>query len=184
MDNDKVKDNIDTHDNKINSKMMLVLDVVLLCILLFIDQITKSLIRKAIIYKPKTIIKDVFELHYCENKGAAFGMLEGQRVFFIIIAAVVFLVIGYLLVKIPPEKKYIKLNIILVLILAGAFGNTIDRVALGYVRDFFYFKLIDFPIFNVADIYITVATAILLILVLFIYKESDLAFLNGSKKDE
>ena len=57
--------------------------------------------------------------------------------------------------------------------MAGAFGNLIDRVARGYVVDFFYFKLIDFPVFNVADIYVTVAAFAMIILGLFYYKEED-----------
>ena len=66
--------------------------------------------------------------------------------------------------------------------LAGAFGNLIDRVFRGYVVDFFYFKWIDFPVFNVADIYVTVTMILLLILILFFYKEEDLDFLNRKGK--
>ena len=64
---------------------------------------------------------------------------------------------------------------------AGAVGNTIDRVYFGYVTDFIYFKLIDFPTFNVADIWITCATFILLFLILFKYKEDDFDFLKSNK---
>ena len=64
--------------------------------------------------------------------------------------------------------------------MAGAFGNLIDRVFRGYVVDFFYFKWIDFPVFNVADIYVTVTMILLLILILFFYKEEDLDFLAES----
>ena len=60
------------------------------------------------------------------------------------------------------------------LILSGAFGNCIDRIRLNYVVDFLYFKLINFPIFNVADIYVTVAAFLLVILILIYYKEDDL----------
>ena len=59
-------------------------------------------------------------------------------------------------------------------ILSGAFGNCIDRIRLNYVVDFLYFKLINFPIFNVADIYVTVAAFLLVILILIYYKEDDL----------
>ena len=71
-------------------------------------------------------------------------------------------------------KKYLPLRICAVLIVGGAFGNCIDRIRLNYVVDFFYFKLIDFPIFNVADIYVTVAAFLLVILILVYYKEEDL----------
>ena len=76
--------------------------------------------------------------------------------------------------KVPMERKYLPLRICAVLIVGGAFGNCIDRIRLNYVVDFFYFKLIDFPIFNVADIYVTVAAFLLVILILVYYKEEDL----------
>ncbi|MGN1147674.1 MAG: signal peptidase II, partial [Lachnospiraceae bacterium] len=64
----------------------------------------------------------------------------------------------------------------------GALGNMIDRIRLGYVVDFIYFSLIDFPIFNVADMCIVVSVIILGILFLFVYKEEDLSFLNFKQK--
>ena len=71
-------------------------------------------------------------------------------------------------------KKLLPLRICAVFIFSGAIGNFIDRLKLGYVVDFFYFKLIDFPVFNVADIYVTVGTFILAFLLSFYYKEEDL----------
>ena len=68
------------------------------------------------------------------------------------------------------------------MITAGALGNMIDRVAKGYVVDFFYFKLINFPIFNVADIYVTTATALLLIVMCFYYKDEDFDVFRLRKK--
>ena len=80
------------------------------------------------------------------------------------------------------DKKYRWLRFILVLLTAGALGNLIDRLRLNYVIDFFYFELINFPIFNVADIYVTVGMALLLILVLFYYKEEELEVLWPFRK--
>ena len=72
---------------------------------------------------------------------------------------------------------------IAVFILAGAWGNMIDRLRLAYVVDFFYFCLIDFPIFNVADIYVSVATAgLLAVLILFYYKDEELSHLLDRRK--
>ena len=148
-----------------------------------LDQWTKVFMTQLLKGKPSIpIIKDILELHYLENRGAAFGMLQGKRYYFIIIAVVVFVVIGWIMWKLPREKKFNKLHITLSLILAGAIGNSIDRVAKGYVVDFIYFKLIDFPIFNVADIYITVSTIWLAIMLLFLYKEEDFDFLNHKKE--
>ena len=91
-------------------------------------------------------------------------------------------VIVYVLIKTPADKKYTILHVLLVLIAAGSIGNMIDRISQDYVVDFIYFVLIDFPIFNVADIYVTCAMAGLVILILFGYKEEDFAFLSVSKK--
>ena len=92
------------------------------------------------------------------------------------------MIIIYLyLMRIPSEKHFGLLNVIAILFFGGAIGNFIDRVMQGYVVDFFYFRLIDFPVFNVADIYVTVA-AILLILCLLFYKEEDFERILPAKK--
>ena len=70
------------------------------------------------------------------------------------------------------------LYITCILVVSGALGNFIDRLTLAYVRDFIYFKIINFPVFNVADIYVTVSVILFIILLLFIYKESDFDFLK------
>ena len=88
------------------------------------------------------------------------------------------------MIMIPRTSHYFALEFLLVLIASGAVGNMIDRVSLGYVVDFFYFKLIDFPIFNVADIYVSVSCVLLAILLIFFYKDQDFAFLNRAKKKE
>lgn len=90
--------------------------------------------------------------------------------------AIVVIVLIYL--RIPNGKKYIPLRITLIMIAAGAGGNLIDRLHLGYVRDFIYFSLIHFPVFNVADMYVTIAVFFLILLILFVYKEDDFAFLS------
>lgn len=87
--------------------------------------------------------------------------------------AVICAVVIWFYMKVPMERRFLPLRICAVMIVAGAFGNCIDRVRLNYVVDFFYFKLIDFPIFNVADIYVTVSTFALVILLFFYYKEED-----------
>lgn len=77
------------------------------------------------------------------------------------------------------------MRVCLDLIAAGAVGNLIDRISLSYVRDFIYFSLIDFPVFNVADMYITCATFTLLLLSLLYYKEEDdFSFLLGKNTGE
>lgn len=154
-------------------------------VLVIIDQYTKFLAKTNLENKdPITIIKDVFELHYLENTGAAFGMLQDQIVFFLIITIITILAILYLYAKIPFEKHYTPLRYILIFIIAGATGNCIDRVVNRYVVDFLYFKLIDFPIFNVADCYVSVSAVLLVLLFLFYYKEEDLDFISFKKVDK
>ena len=165
-----------------NSKKMLAFDIILTILLIIYDQYTKILITPLKNSEPIVYINNVLEITYLENRGAAFGILQGQRILFILIAAVVLVVMGFFFVKIPAKKKYIKLNVSLVLILAGALGNTIDRASFGYVRDFIYFKIINFPVFNVADIYITCSTIWLAIMILFCFKENDLDFLIPKEK--
>ena len=161
----------------------LFLDILFFILLVILDQITKNL---AVVYlkdKPAYVIwGGVFELHYLENSGAAFGMLQNQKILFVSIAAVILVIIGYVLVKLPRNRHFVFLEALLVLIASGAVGNMIDRVQFNYVVDFFYFKLIDFPIFNVADIYVSVSCVLLAILVLFFYKDEDFDFL-GKKKE-
>ena len=128
------------------------------------------------------VISGVFELQYLENRGAAFGILQDKQILFLLITVAVAVLLTYISIRIPEERKYTPLRICYVLLIAGAFGNLSDRVERGYVVDFFYFKLIDFPIFNVADIYVTVTMVLLIGLILFYYKEEDFEFLSRKGK--
>lgn len=144
-------------------------------ILIFIDQYTKYLaLTKLKDGQPFVIWKDVFELRYLENRGAAFGILQNKQLFFVIMTLCVLCMIGYLYVQTPDTKRYLPLRLTMIVLTAGAVGNLIDRILRGYVVDFFYFSLIDFPIFNVADIYVTVTFFILMLLLLFVYKDEEL----------
>ena len=148
----------------------------LTCLLVLLDQWTKVLAVHFLKDQDPFVIWDgVFELRYLENRGAAFGMLQGQQWFFLVIGILVFAAVLYLFRHMSCDGKFWPLRLIAVCILAGAWGNMIDRIRLSYVVDFFYFKLIDFPIFNVADIYVSVGTAVLVVLILFYYKDEDLS---------
>lgn len=157
--------------------------ILLFAVLVILDQLTKTAAVHALKEKaPAVLIKGVLEFYYLENTGAAFSLLRNAKWLFIIIAGAAIIAIGALLLKMPVNKKLQSLQIILIFISAGAAGNLIDRFFLGYVRDFIYFSLIDFPVFNVADIYVTCAVALLIILILFYYKEEDFSFLQKSGK--
>lgn len=157
--------------------------ILLTLLLVVLDQITKGLAVQFLKNREPFVIWDgVFELHYLENHGAAFGMLQGQQTFFLIIGIVVFVAVIYLFRHMSENARFWPLRLIAVFILAGAWGNMIDRLRLSYVVDFFYFKLIDFPIFNVADIYVSVSTAVLILLILFYYKDEELNQLLSRNK--
>lgn len=153
---------------------------------IFLDQFTKQLAVKYLMNQPNiVIIKGVFELQYLENRGAAFGIMQGQKSFFVIFTLIAMLAIAWFYMKkIPAMKKYRFLEIICVMLFSGGIGNFIDRIRLNYVIDFFYFSLIDFPIFNVADIYVTVAAFVMIFLGLFYYKDEDYDMIFKKKKDK
>lgn len=156
---------------------------IIAAILVFIDQITKIWAKSYLPTNgPIDIIKNVFSLEYLENTGIAFGMFKDKFVFFVIMTIVILIGIVYLMKRMPTERRYLPFQWCLIFISAGAIGNMIDRIVYRFVVDFFYFNLIDFPIFNVADIYVTVAIAILLFLFLFYYKDEDLEFIFPAKK--
>ncbi len=151
-------------------------DVIIFAVLIFLDRITKIWAVTTLKDKDSIdLIKGVLELYYLPNgnTGAAFGMLAGHRVLFLLIAVFVVGAIVYLVINMPENKKYKIVEILLVFIAAGGVGNMIDRIAQGYVVDFIYISLINFPIFNVADMYVSVCTTILAIIMLFKYKEKD-----------
>ena len=140
---------------KINVRKICILtvDILLIAVLIVLDQYTKYLAVVRLKDKPAyPIINGVLEFNYLENHGAAFGMLQNQRVFFIFVEVIVLGVIAYILYKAPAKKKYIRMHLMLSLIAAGAIGNMIDRIRLNYVVDFIYIVIINFPIFNLADI--------------------------------
>lgn len=154
--------------------------LLLICFLVLLDQLSKIWAVNSLMgEKPIILIKNVFQLQYLENRGAAFGILKDQRWIFYLCVFAVTIVFIHIYRKMPDDRKFVPLRWCGIFILAGAYGNLIDRVANNYVVDFFYFKLIDFPIFNVADIYVTCAAIILMVLCLFYYKEEDFDRITG-----
>lgn len=142
--------------------------------LIGIDQITKYwAVIKLKDQDSFVIIRNVFELLYLENQGAAFGLLQGKKVLFLTLTVAFVIFIVYIYFHMINIQKFRPLRILIVFLTAGAIGNMIDRICHNYVIDFFYFSLIDFPVFNVADIYVTMSCIIFLILFLFYYKEED-----------
>lgn len=166
-----------------NRRKMLILDAVLVFFLLAFDQFTKYLAIVNLKDKtPFVLIDGVLQLQYLENRGSAFGMLQDKKIFLLCLGVLFMAVICFFLWKLPKQKKFMSVHILLACIIAGGAGNMIDRFRLDYVVDFIYFVLIDYPIFNVADCYIVIATIVLFILFLFVFKDEDLEFLSFKKK--
>ena len=160
-----------------------VISVIALILLLAFDQFTKYLAVTCLKGKaPVVLIPGALEFQYLENRGAAFGSLQNMQGVFWILTLVFLAAALYFFVRMPKTKRYYPLAGCCAVLVAGALGNFIDRVANQYVVDFIYFSLIDFPVFNVADIYITVSFIFILALVFFYYKEGDFSFLAAKKK--
>jgi signal peptidase II len=133
-----------------------------------LDQVTKFLVvRDLMPISSHMIWEGILRFRYVENTGAAFGMLKGQRWFFIILSTVAILGITIYLVKcrkaVPPL-----LGIGLSMIVGGGIGNQIDRIANGYVVDFIEVLFVDFAVFNVADCFVTVGACLIIFDILFI----------------
>lgn len=142
--------------------------IILVCTL--IDQITKLLIVNNIeLNTSVNIIKNLLNFTYIKNYGVAFGIFTNMTYFIIIVTFIIFV----LLTK--ELKKYFNKKIILLsysILIGGLFGNLIDRMILGYVRDFIDIKLFNFPIFNMSDVFIVGGTFLLLIACYKLEKES------------
>lgn len=175
------ENNLMYHNKMVAGKLFLA--IISFLILVFLDQYTKYLIVQNMnLFDSIPVIKDVFEIHYIQNTGTAWGLLAGKQFIMIICSCFVFFIGLIMMVRCIKIEKYKELQVLIVLVLAGGIGNFIDRIRLGYVIDFLYFKLINFPVFNVADCYVTVALFVLLFLFFFKYKEEDLDYLFHFKR--
>ena len=133
-------------------------------ICLLIDQISKFLIlNNLVLYEKKEIIKDFFNITYVQNRGGAWGVLNGNVFLLIIITTIAFVFICNFIFK---EKNISKIDCISYgMLLGGIVGNLIDRIFRNYVIDFLDFKIFnyDFPVFNIADTLIVVSVFIMTI---------------------
>lgn len=110
------------------------------------------------------VVRNMFHLTYVENRGAAFGMFQNNQIIFIIVASIASVFGLYYLHK---KNIHIIGKIGVLLIISGAIGNLIDRVRLGFVVDYFDFRIIWEYVFNVADVFVVVGTVLLCIYILF-----------------
>ena len=136
---------------------------------IILDQLTKlwaaSVLKNGSSIK---IIGDFLRFTYAENRGAAFSILQDQRIFFIITTVVMLIILAYIYFNTKNITNLSKLAI--AMIAGGAIGNFIDRVRLSYVVDFIdvrFGNLYNFPIFNIADSFVVCGTILMIFLILF-----------------
>lgn len=145
---------------------MLALYFIGACICILLDQLSKHFAYTSLRFSNGIpIIKDVFHLSYCENRGAAFGILQNQRWLFVLITVVIIGAVIFFMIKKKPKNKLLIVS--LTFLTGGALGNFIDRIFRGFVVDFLDFCLIDFPIFNVADCFVVIGAILLALYILF-----------------
>ncbi len=139
-------------------------------LVIVIDQATKYWIQSRMAYgESSPVIREIFHITYILNPGAAFGILENKTWFFIAVALVLLAGVAYLYPRMPANQPVVKLGA--GLLVGGAIGNLIDRVRIGYVIDFFDFRI--WPIFNVADICIVCGVACLAYYLLMTPEEAE-----------
>lgn len=149
--------------------------IIYMAVLVIFDQITKLIARTTLSAGDIDIIPGVLQLHLLYNTGAAFSILTGKTIVFYVLTPVIAAVIIYFFIRLPFVKKYLPMAFVLTSLVAGAAGNYIDRLVFSKVTDFIYFSIINFPVFNVADIYVTISVIVLLVLILFYYKDEELS---------
>ena len=150
--------------------MKKLLSLVIIVVGIIADQVFKNWVVANIqLGDTKKIWPDVLSLTYIKNDGAAWSSFSGQQWFFLVLTPIVLIVALWFLWKKMGQNWYFAG---LTLIIAGALGNFIDRVRQGFVVDMFDFRLIHFPVFNVADIFICAGGVLFVLYFMFQHKET------------
>ncbi|MBE7032848.1 MAG: signal peptidase II [Ruminococcaceae bacterium] len=137
----------------------MILYIVAAILIVAFDQITKILTSHFFsLGEAKVIIPNILSFTNVHNEGAAFGILQGARVFFIIMTLAVIVFIAIYLIKTKPQSRLERWAICFMA--GGAVGNFIDRAFLSYVRDFIMVEFIEFPVFNIADCFVCIGAGL------------------------
>lgn len=160
--------------------------------LIILDQLSKAFASSNLKNSGSvTVIKGFFDLTYVENRGAAWGVLSGRISILVIITVILIPIFVFCMLRIYKNKELLDssklkrvslLHFDLILLLSGAVGNFIDRIIKGYVVDFFQFTFFDFPVFNVADCYITIGAVFFIVIYMFLLKDDDITILFKGEK--
>ena len=142
--------------------------------ILALDMLTKWLVSNYLTEGNSiTVIPHFFWITFAKNTGAAWSILEGKLVFFLVITVVALVVMTVIFLKTDKNNHLIRITMIL--LIAGTLGNFIDRAAFHYVRDFLEFNLLGypFPIFNVADMSLTFGVGLMVIDAIIDWRKSN-----------
>lgn len=172
--------------SKTNSRKSIkiyIIPIIIIGLLTAFDQLTKFMITSSYeLYESRPVIKNILSFTYIQNRGMAWGMLQGKRIIFVILTIIILFLCFAIYSNIADKAKYRLLRANMIILISGALGNMLDRIKLGYVIDFFEVKFIDFPVFNVADIYVVVSMIIIFILIMFKYSNEEFDEIIGIVK--
>lgn len=143
--------------------MLYALYILAIVTLVTADQFSKYLIVKNINETVSIeLIQNFFNLTNIKNYGAGFSILQNQRIFLIVVSLLAVVFVSYLLFKSKSNESFNR--ICYLLIIGGAIGNLFDRIRFGYVVDFLDFNIFgyDFPVFNIADSFLTIGCILLI----------------------
>ena len=164
-----------------NNKKKYLICAVITVLGIVLDRISKIAAVDKLSDKSVELIKGVLEFRLLYNTGAAWSFMNNNTWALTVISVILSAILIFLIIRIPDRPKMTSLTVLLSFILSGAIGNMIDRITEQKVTDFIYFKLINFPVFNVADIWVSCSTVVLIILILFYYKDEDFEWLRMKK---
>ena len=146
------------------------LEAIIAIVAVALDQISKYFVVQTMYNSSAEFIPGFIGFRYCENTGAAFSFFDDGTIILTILSFILFALLVYIMAKVRKSKGPWQVNACLAMIAGGAAGNLIDRLFLGYVVDFIEFQFMNFAIFNVADCFICVGAAVLIIYLLFTKK--------------
>lgn len=155
---------------KNNGKKIILLEVIIAVAAVILDQLSKYIVVKNIYQSSAEFIPGVLGFRYCENTGAAFSMFSNGTMALAVVSIIMVVLLVLAMELCRRHEAPWQINACFALIAGGAVGNLIDRLFLGYVVDFFEVQFFEFAIFNVADSFVCVGVALLLIYIIFTKK--------------
>lgn len=139
--------------------------------IILLDQYIKNwVIHHLALYESMPVIDGFFDFYYIRNDGAGWGIFSGQMWLFYIVTLIMIVYLVYLIYKNRFKGNFLLIG--LGLLLGGTLGNFIDRIRFNYVVDMFRLSFINFPIFNIADIALTIGVIMIILIILF-HEEGD-----------